>query len=113
MKIRLIDTFAKLELKRDEQLQVIKDVIGEYKSVKDLSDAEIQEVLMVLEARLMTDNDYDKLLERLVKGAEYLERTELSPAQRKKAQKLYDEIKQRVKAYKRGGVYGGQDQKRG
>lgn len=102
MKIKLIDAFAKLGLKRDAQLQMIKDVIGEYKAVKDLSDSEIQEVLMVLEARLMADDEYDKLLERLVKGAEYLERTDLTQAQREKAQKLYDELEKRVLAYKKG-----------
>lgn len=107
MKMQLINTFASLKLKRDEQLQVIKDVIGEYKSVKDLSASEIREVLTALEAKNMTDEEYDKLLERLVKGAEYLERTDITPAQREKAQKLYDDLEKRVLAYKRGGVHGG------
>lgn len=100
MKLKLIDAFAKLGLKRDAQLQEIRNVIGKYKDVKDLTDAEIRDVLTALEAKSMTDEEYNKLLERLIKGAEYLERN-LTPAERAKGQKLYDELEIRVKAYKK------------
>lgn len=47
-----------------------------------------------------TEEEYNKTLERLVKGAEYLENPFLQPEQRDKAQKLYDTLETQIRAYK-------------
>jgi len=39
----------------------------------------------------------DEIMERMVKGAEYLERTDLSEVQREKAKRRYEELEQELK----------------
>jgi hypothetical protein len=42
------------------------------------------------------EKEYSELLERALKGAEYLERTDLTPEQRRKGERLYDAICEKV-----------------
>lgn len=48
----------------------------------------------------MTEQEYFKLLERLVKGAELLSNPLLTDEKRKEYQRLYDEIERRILKYK-------------
>ncbi|MDQ0417575.1 hypothetical protein J2Z48_001748 [Croceifilum oryzae] len=47
----------------------------------------------------MTELEYQQALARLIKGAEYLERTDLTPKQREQADKLYDELTRKILIY--------------
>ncbi|MDQ0417402.1 hypothetical protein J2Z48_001575 [Croceifilum oryzae] len=47
----------------------------------------------------MTELQYQQALARLVKGAEYLERTDLSPEQREQANQLYGELTREILTY--------------
>ncbi|GAB7387402.1 hypothetical protein BSNK01_12380 [Bacillaceae bacterium] len=48
----------------------------------------------------MTEQEYFKLLERLVKGADYLDNPLLLPEEYEKGRKLYDEIEEKILRYK-------------
>ncbi|SDY68986.1 hypothetical protein [Thermoactinomyces sp. DSM 45892] len=47
----------------------------------------------------MTELEYHECLQRLVKGAEYLGRTDLTPKQREIADKLCDELTEKILRY--------------
>lgn len=48
----------------------------------------------------MTEQEYNSILARLVKGAEYLENPLLSEKDRAKGQRLYDELEHKIRVYK-------------
>ncbi|BCJ86477.1 hypothetical protein [Effusibacillus dendaii] len=91
--IRLIQAFADLGYGRKEQEQAIAEALNESKHISKLSQQEIKRVLK----HIGIDEEYDDLLKRLVTGAEYLEREDLTPQQREKAQKRYDELDMRFR----------------
>ena len=49
------------------------------------------------------DDEYDKLLDRIVKGAEYLDNPIIKPDDYKKGMKLYDALFQAARHYRSGG----------
>jgi len=48
----------------------------------------------------MTEDEYNELLKRLVKGAEYLSNPLIKPDDYKKGMKLYNELEQKILEYR-------------